>query len=39
MTNESKRVPPASQAMVRRLGIGLAALLRIVLLFALLKVL
>lgn len=31
---ESKRAPEASQAMVRRLGIGLAVVLRIVLLFA-----
>ncbi|NND49319.1 MAG: tellurium resistance protein TerC, partial [Rhizobiales bacterium] len=31
---ESKRAPEASQAMVRRAGIGLAILLRIVLLFA-----
>jgi len=32
---ESKRAPPEKQAMVRKLGIGLAILLRIVLLFAL----
>ncbi len=31
---ESKRVTPESQAMVRRLGIGLAIVLRIILLFA-----
>jgi predicted tellurium resistance membrane protein TerC len=31
---ESKRAPEASQAMVRRVGIGLAIILRIVLLFA-----
>jgi predicted tellurium resistance membrane protein TerC len=35
---ESKRAPADKQAMVRRLGIGLAVGLRIVLLFALLKV-
>jgi predicted tellurium resistance membrane protein TerC len=34
---ESKRVPAHRQAMVRRLGIGIAVLLRIVLLFVLLK--
>jgi len=34
---ESKRAPEASQAMVRKLGIGLAIILRIVLLFAVLK--
>ena len=36
---ESKRVEPARQAQVRKLGIGLAVLLRIVLLFALMQVL
>jgi len=35
---ESKRVAPEKQAMVRKLGIGLAVLLRIVLLFAVLEV-
>ena len=35
---ESKRAPAEKQAMVRKLGIGLAVVLRIVLLFALLKV-
>ena len=35
---ESKRVAPEKQALVRKLGIGLAVLLRIVLLFVLLKV-
>jgi predicted tellurium resistance membrane protein TerC len=35
---ESKRVKPEKQAMVRRWGIGLAVALRIVLLFALIKV-
>ena len=35
---ESKRAPAEKQAMVRRLGIGLAIVLRIVLLFVLLKV-
>ena len=35
---ESKRAPAEKQAMVRRLGIGLAVLLRIVLLFVLIKV-
>lgn len=34
---ESKRVPPQSQAMVRRIGIGLAVVLRIVLLFAVIE--
>ena len=34
---ESKRVAPEKQAMVRRIGIGLAILLRIVLLFVILK--
>lgn len=34
---ESKRAPVAKQAMVRRLGIGLAVVFRIVLLFVLLK--
>ncbi len=36
---ESKRAPADKQAMVRRLGIGLAVALRILLLFALIKVL
>jgi len=36
---ESRRVAPAKQANIRKWGIGLAVLLRIVLLFALLKVL
>jgi len=36
---ESKRVSPEKQAFLRKLGIGLAVLLRIVLLYALLKVL
>jgi predicted tellurium resistance membrane protein TerC len=35
---ESKQAPPAKQAMVRRLGIGIAVVLRIVLLFALMHV-
>lgn len=35
---ESKRAPADKQAMVRRLGIGLAVALRIILLFAVLKV-
>lgn len=35
---ESKRVPPEKQAMVRQMGIGLAVILRIVLLFVLMKV-
>ncbi|MDH3194789.1 MAG: tellurium resistance protein TerC [Hyphomicrobiales bacterium] len=34
---ESKRVAPQSQAMVRRIGIGLAIVLRIVLLFVVIK--
>ncbi len=34
---ESKRVAPQSQAMVRRLGIGLAIVLRIILLFVVVK--
>ncbi|MEO0995911.1 MAG: tellurium resistance protein TerC [Pseudomonadota bacterium] len=34
---ESKRAPAAKQAMVRRLGIGLAVVLRIVLLFVLIR--
>lgn len=34
---ESKRAPAESQAMVRRLGIGIAVVLRIVLLFALMR--
>ena len=34
---ESKRAPAASQAMVRRLGIGIAVALRIVLLFVLMR--
>jgi len=36
---ESKRVAPHQQAKLRKLGIGLAVLLRIVLLYALIKVL
>lgn len=36
---ESKRVAPAQQARLRKLGIGLAVMLRIVLLYALVKVL
>ncbi|MHC4128870.1 MAG: TerC family protein, partial [Planctomycetota bacterium] len=35
---ESKRAPAAKQALVRRLGIGIAVVLRIVLLFALMHV-
>ena len=35
---ESKRAPAAQQRMVRRLGIGLAVLLRIVLLFVLVEI-
>ncbi|MBC2714228.1 MAG: tellurium resistance protein TerC [Desulfobacteraceae bacterium] len=35
---ESKRAPAEKQAMVRRLGIGIAVILRIILLFALMKV-
>lgn len=35
---ESKRAPAASQALVRRLGIGIAVMLRIVLLFVLMKI-
>ena len=35
---ESKRAPVEKQAMVRRMGIGIAVILRIILLFALMKV-
>ena len=35
---ESKRVEPEKQAMVRRLGIGLAIALRIVLLFVVIEI-
>jgi predicted tellurium resistance membrane protein TerC len=38
ITIESKRAPFEKQAMVRRMGIGIAVILRIILLFALMKV-